>query len=54
MVAEDASVAQQDRRTVMTKANLTNLNDPSGLAEAPTSWEGARWMVRNCTLSTSC
>lgn len=34
MIAEDAWVAQQDRRTAMTKADLTNLIDPSSLAEA--------------------
>jgi ABC-type nitrate/sulfonate/bicarbonate transport system substrate-binding protein len=37
MVQEDAWVAQQDRRTAMTKAELTNLIDPSVLAEALTS-----------------
>jgi len=34
MVEEDAWVAQQDRRTAMTKEDLTNLIDPSVLAEA--------------------
>lgn len=34
MVQEDAWVAQQDRRTAMTKAELADLIDPSVLAEA--------------------
>lgn len=34
MVEEDAWVAQQDRRAAMTKEDLTNLIDPSVLAEA--------------------
>jgi len=34
MVAEDAWVAQQDRRTAMTRSDIANLIDPSVLAEA--------------------